>query len=206
MSLEHFPSQDAENSPPDLQESPSDLDLATAAELAAASQRLLRRVNDPLPEAIAAAGVRNVAARRILRSPRVGGTQVQWTAEDDKVGASPLDRHVQEIDEIEDSQMHPEEAKLHLPPRRAPPQLPLALVRPELPNASTKLKRSVGSLGQFDGVRKRHKFSQQEENYIREGIKRFKGSTNIWKDIFTCYPFHQSRKPTDLKDKWRNMK
>eukprot|EP00112_Aurelia_sp_Birch-Aquarium-sp1_P000771 Seg1075.6 transcript_id=Seg1075.6/GoldUCD/mRNA.D3Y31 product="Telomeric repeat-binding factor 2" protein_id=Seg1075.6/GoldUCD/D3Y31 len=48
----------------------------------------------------------------------------------------------------------------------------------------------------------RRKFTKDEEEYMRQGVRRF--GVGHWKDILARYPF-QNRTSVNLKDKWRNM-
>eukprot|EP00112_Aurelia_sp_Birch-Aquarium-sp1_P010093 Seg2173.4 transcript_id=Seg2173.4/GoldUCD/mRNA.D3Y31 product="Telomeric repeat-binding factor 2" protein_id=Seg2173.4/GoldUCD/D3Y31 len=48
----------------------------------------------------------------------------------------------------------------------------------------------------------RRKFTKDEEEYIRQGVRRF--GVGHWKEILARYPF-QNRTSVNLKDKWRNM-
>ena len=49
---------------------------------------------------------------------------------------------------------------------------------------------------------KRHKFSQEEEEWIRDGVRRF--GVGKWRLILDSYNF-RGRTIVNLKDKWRNL-
>ena len=46
-------------------------------------------------------------------------------------------------------------------------------------------------------------FSSEEEQYLKEGVKKF--GVGCWMEILRTYPFHPKRSNVDLKDKWRNL-
>ena len=55
------------------------------------------------------------------------------------------------------------------------------------------------------GPRKRVRWSAAEEDYLRQGVARYKNSQNMWALIRDKFPFEEGRTNVDLKDKWRNM-
>lgn len=62
---------------------------------------------------------------------------------------------------------------------------------------------------------KRIRFSQEEEELVRQGLEKFAGSDTIWKDILLWgrgelehvpqHRFHAKRSAIDIKDKARNL-
>ena len=57
------------------------------------------------------------------------------------------------------------------------------------------------------GEKQRVRFSQAEEDFLREGVVKHDESAKKWSDILhdPAYQFHESRSTVDLKDKWRNI-
>ena len=52
---------------------------------------------------------------------------------------------------------------------------------------------------------KRVPFSRDEENYVRQGVQKFKDEKQMWVKILKEYPFDPTRTSVDLKDKHRNL-
>ena len=55
--------------------------------------------------------------------------------------------------------------------------------------------------------KQRVRFTQAEEDFLREGVVKYDGDATKWRKILDDpnFHFHESRNTVDLKDKWRNI-
>ncbi|XP_062816251.1 telomeric repeat-binding factor 2-like [Anolis carolinensis] len=59
--------------------------------------------------------------------------------------------------------------------------------------------------GNASGTSKKKKWTNEESQWIREGVKKFGKGKCKWKAIFLSYPF-TDRSPVKIKDRWRTMR
>ena len=64
-----------------------------------------------------------------------------------------------------------------------------------------------GGPGERPEKKQRVRFTQAEEDFLREGVARHDGKAAKWREILDDpdFLFHESRNTVDLKDKWRNI-
>eukprot|EP00930_Biecheleria_cincta_P096244 TRINITY_DN88115_c0_g1_i1.p1 TRINITY_DN88115_c0_g1~~TRINITY_DN88115_c0_g1_i1.p1 ORF type:complete len:312 (-),score=50.70 TRINITY_DN88115_c0_g1_i1:38-973(-) len=76
----------------------------------------------------------------------------------------------------------------------------------QAPGSSKSVARARASLGKGKRRDKKYDpFTQEEENYVRQGVKCYKGTYAMWIQILKHYPFREGRTAVDIKDKWRNI-
>ena len=115
------------------------------------------------------------------------------------------DKHCELEPIANEEELMPQDKHCEIEPIANKEELPSENEHPEyqpMANVVVHIDSTVDEEQRGHSKQKRRKFTQEEENWLRKGVKKY--GVGKWKVILESYPF-RNRTSVNLKDKFRNM-